>query len=153
MMEKKPSLNIYDSAGKLISYSHYTITYSSERKSVGTSTYKVTFNGSYYSGTKTVSFVIVPKKSTIKKVSVGNNYMTVYATSKASSLAGAGYQIAYRVLGTTRWKYTTTTLTSKNISKLIKGKKYQVMIRAYKKVGRKNYYGAWSSTKTSEKVR
>ena len=37
---------------------------------------------------------------------------------------------------------------SKSITGLSKGKTYKVYVRAYKTVGGKNYYSAWSSYKT-----
>ena len=40
------------------------------------------------------------------------------------------------------------TLTSKSITKHAGKKKYYVRIRTYKKVSGKNYYSAWSKSKT-----
>ena len=56
------------------------------------------------------------------------------------------YQIAYR-LGSGKWKTKTATAKGITIKKLKSNKKYQVRVRAFKKVGGKAYYGAWSATK------
>ena len=48
------------------------------------------------------------------------------------------------------WKTVTlskATLISKTIAKLTKGKVYYVRVRAFKKVGSKKYYSAWSAAK------
>lgn len=41
----------------------------------------------------------------------------------------------------------------KTIKKLTKGKRYQIKVRAYKKVGSTTYYGAWSKVKTTAKIK
>ena len=38
--------------------------------------------------------------------------------------------------------------TTVTVKKLKSGKKYSFRVRAYKKVGGKTYYGAWSKTKS-----
>ncbi len=77
----------------------------------------------------------------------------VKAGVKVKKTGGAKYQIWYKVKGTSKWKKKTTTRQTLTIRKLKKGKKYQIKIRAYKKIGKKTYYGAWSKTKTTKKVK
>ena len=48
---------------------------------------------------------------------------------------------------------TNITAQTKTIKNLKKGKQYQVKVRAYKKVGKITYYGSWSTTKVSKKVK
>ena len=48
---------------------------------------------------------------------------------------------------------TNITAQTKTIKNLKKGKLYQVKVRAYKKVGKITYYGSWSTTKVSKKVK
>ena len=63
------------------------------------------------------------------------------------------YQIRYRAKGTSKWKTRKTRKQTLTIKKLKKGKKYQVGIRACKTVGKTTYYGAWSKTKTTGKIK
>jgi Leucine-rich repeat (LRR) protein len=62
-----------------------------------------------------------------------------------------GYQIQYSTSSKFADENTVTVknaaTVSKTISKLTKGKTYYVRIRAYKKVGSKTYYSAWSASK------
>lgn len=95
----------------------------------------------------------MPKKARIAKVKTGKKKLTVKAKVKAAKTGGTRYQIQYRVKGSSKWKTRTTKKQTLTIKKLKKGKKYQVRIRAFKKAGGKTYYGAWSKTSTSRKVR
>lgn len=71
---------------------------------------------------------------------------------KKNSLAG-GYQIQYCTSrkfgkGTKIVKVSGAKKSARTLSKLKKGKKYYVRIRAYKKVSKKIYYSGWSNIKT-----
>ena len=116
---------------------------------VGTATVTIYGLGDY-SGSVSKTFKINPAKAKISKVTVGSKKMTV-KVKKGSGAAGV--QIAYRVKGTSKWTYKTTTGTSKTIKSLKKGKKYQVVVRSYKKVSGTTYYSAWSAKKTSAKIK
>ena len=72
---------------------------------------------------------------------------------KVSKTGGAKYEVRYRAKGSSKWKKVTGSKQTITIRKLKKGKRYQVKIRAFRKVGKKTYYGAWSKVKTSGKVR
>ena len=100
-----------------------------------------------------MSFTIKPAKAALKSVTVGKKNVTVKATTKPSSKGGSHYQLAYKQKGAGKWKYTTTSSQTKTIKNLKKGKQYQVKVRAYKKVGKITYYGSWSTTKVSKKVK
>ncbi len=147
---KTPSVTVKDSKGnKLKSGTDYTVTYPKKRKSVGKYTVTVTFKGNY-SGTKKLTFEIVPAKVSISKVSAGKKQLT--ATWKTVSGA-TGYEVVYST-SKKFTKKTTKTVTIKKaktkkttIKKLKKGKKYYVKVRAYKTVGKNKLYGAWSSVK------
>lgn len=150
---KSPSLTVKDAAGNVLAKgTDYTYTTPSGRKNVGTYTYDVTFKGNYC-GSETVSFVINPAKPSIKPVLAGKKKLTVKMKTKVASTGGATYQIAYKQKGTSKWKYTTTTKQSEVIKKLKKGKRYYVKVRAYKTVSKVKYYGAWSETKLSKKIK
>jgi hypothetical protein len=116
------------STGKTASSSH-SYSSSGSRRTTGISIGKV---GSLR--------VTSPKKKTIK------------VTWKKVSGA-AGYQIQYARNAKFTKKVKTVTIkknktTSKKIAKLIKGKKYYVRVRAYRKIGGATYIGAWSKSKS-----
>lgn len=147
-----PSVTVKTGTKTLVKGTDYTASYTTTHKTVGKHGVKVTLKGNY-KGTKTVSFKILPKKAVVAKATPGKKKLTVKLKTKVSTTGGKTYQIAYRVKGTSKWKYTTTTTQSKTIKKLKKGKKYQVKARAYKIVSKVRYYGAWSKTITTKKVK
>lgn len=145
--EKKPAVTI---AG-LVENQDYTVSYSGNKK-VGKAT--VTINGKgNYTGTFTKAFTIKPAKAAIKSMTSGTKKLTVKISGKPSAKGASTYQIYYKQKGTSTWKKTTTTSNSKTIKKLKKGKQYYVKVRAYKKVGNTTYYGDFSRTKLSKKIK
>ena len=136
----------------LTSGTDYSVSYTTTHKTVGSHGVKVTLKGNY-TGTKTVNFKILPKKAVVAMASPGKKKVTVKLKTRVNATGGKIYQIAYRVNGTSKWKYTTTTKQSKVIKKLKKGKKYQIKARAYKTVSKVKYYGAWSKIRTTKKVK
>lgn len=148
-----PSITVKDATGRnLTAGTDYTVKEPDGRKKVGAYSYKIEFKGNY-KGTVNLSFVINPKKASIKSFTVGKGKATLKMSSKASATGGSTYQVAYKVKGTKKWTYKTFTSQSKSITKLKKGKKYEIKVRAYKKIGSKTYYGEWSKTKTSKKIK
>ena len=67
---RTPSAVVKDSKGRAVSHSNYKVTYSKGRKYVGRYTVKVTFKGNY-SGSVSKKFDIVPKGTSLSKVSKG----------------------------------------------------------------------------------
>ena len=135
-----------------ISSDDYKVYYSANTK-VGTATVTIKADNPYYKGKITRTFKIVPKKAVVAKANAGKKKLTVKAKTKVAKTGGTMYQIQYRVKGTSKWKTKKTKKQSLTIKKLKKGKKYQVRIRAFKKVGKKTYYGAWSKVKTTKKIK
>lgn len=90
-----------------------------------------------------------PAKAKLKKLITAKKAITVYwnKVSKAS-----GYQIEYSTKsnfkGSKKITVSSSKATSKKISKLKKGKKYYVRVRAYKTVNGKKLYGSWSTKKS-----
>ena len=105
-------------------------------------------------GSASASFIIRPAKAVAPELTAGVKRLKV--TVKSQKKSGiTGYKISYRMKGKTKWN-TRTLSASKTvltIKKLKKGKRYQVKVRGYVKVGKTNYYGAWSTVKTSVKVK
>ncbi len=147
---KKPSVTVTDKKGKTLKKDKdYTLKYSKGRKSIGTYTVTVTFKGKY-SGSKKLTFKIIPAKAKITKLTAGKKQITaVWTTVKGAE----GYEIQY----STSKKFTkkaTKKITvksakakKKTIKKLAKDKKYYIRLRAYKKVNKKPVYGSWSKVK------
>ena len=121
----------------------YTVSYKNN-KAIGTGRVEITGKG-YYTGTTVKTFSIVPAKAKLRSVKAGKRSASVKIGKQSG---GVSYQIAYKKSGAGSWKTISTAKTSRTIKSLKNGKKYTVKVRAYKKVSGKNYYGAWSKTKT-----
>lgn len=149
---KKPSVKVYNSAGKLISASNYTVKYATGRKSVGKYKVTVTFKSTskYYTGSKYAYFKINPKSTYLSKVTAGNKAFT--AKWKKQSAQTTGYQLMYSPYSSFKSGKTLLVSGSKTVSKTVKslkaGKKYYVKIRTYKTVKGVKYYSTWSKAKT-----
>lgn len=146
---KSPSLTVKNADGKtLVKGTDYTVSVPKGRKAVGKYTYKVTFKGKY-SGTKSVSFTIVPKNTSVSKLTAKKAGFKV--AIKKYTTQTTGYQIRYSTSSKMSNPKTVTiknTTTSKSVSKLSKGKKYYVQIRTYKTVNGTKYYSSWSTAKS-----
>lgn len=126
----------------------YTVSKISKNKAIGTASVTVKFKGNY-SGTVSASYKIVPDKV---KGFAFKSRDTSSVTFKWKKVAGAdGYKVyrynhnngKYEYYGTT--KSTAMKITK---SKTGKSKEYGYVIakvRAYKKVGKTTYYGAYSA--------
>lgn len=151
---KTPSVTVKDSKGrKLKNGTDYTVKYSSGRKNVARYAVKVTFKGNY-TGSKTVYYYIVPKSTSISKVSaLKKGFKLSWKKQKTQT---TGYQIQYST--SSKFKKAKTVnvsknkTTSKSVKKLSSKKKYYVRVRTYKTVkidGKtKKVYSSWSKTKT-----
>lgn len=150
---RTPSVIVKDCRQKGISSSNYIISYPKGRKSPGQYTVKITFKGNY-SGTKTLTFHILPKGTSIKKIKSEKKKVTVKWKKQTSQTTG--YQIQY----TTNKKFKKNIKSvsikknktvSQTISHLKAGKKYYIRIRTYKsvKIHKKNVriYSKWSNIK------
>ncbi|WP_161471584.1 fibronectin type III domain-containing protein [Adlercreutzia caecimuris] len=122
--------------------------------------YKVTVVGKgAYAGTKTAIFQIVPKGTSVAKLSKAKRAFTVKwkKPSKAHLKQTTGYQVRWSTSKKFTKKATkvkTVKATSAagrkctlKVSKLKAKKTYYVQVRTYKKVGGKTYYSSWSKAK------
>ena len=151
---KTPSVTVKDSKGtKLSNGRDYTVTYPSGRKNVGRYSVKIRFKGNY-SGTKTLTYNINPKGTSMSKVTAAKKGFK--AKWKKQSTQTTGYQLQYST--SSKFKKGTKTVnisknktTSKSVKKLYAKKKYYVRVRTYKtvKFGGKNIklYSGWSKAK------
>ena len=151
---KTPSVTVKDSKGKKLSNGRdYTVTYPSGRKNVGRYSVKIRFKGNY-SGTKTLTYNINPKGTSMSKVTAAKKGFK--AKWKKQSTQTTGYQLQYST--SSKFKKGTKTVNisknktaSKSVRKLYAKKKYYVRVRTYKtvKFGGKNIklYSGWSKAK------
>lgn len=144
----KPAVVIKDGNKKLVKGTDYSVTYKNNRN-IGTAEITVMGKGDY-TGTKKLSFKIVPKKTTLSskpgKTSGGWKRVTL---GWKKSPGASGYQIYYSENGG-KFKRLTT-VSSEKLSCTIRytiGNTEQFKVRPYTKVNGKTYYGSWSNVIT-----
>ncbi|MBO5725610.1 MAG: fibronectin type III domain-containing protein, partial [Clostridia bacterium] len=152
---KTPTVTVKTASGSTLKMdTHYTVTYSSGRKNVGT--YKVTIKMmGNYTGSKTISYKINPPKTSISKVTADIYSLKVSITKKSTQVTG--YEIQYSVnsdfsdaVTKTITSYNTTSAT---LSELTDNTTYYVRVRTYKTVSGVKYYSGWSTVvKSTTKV-
>ncbi len=153
---QKPSVTVKDRKGKALkNKKDYTITYPKNMKNVGNYTVTIKLKGNY-KGTVKKTFQIIPKGTTISKITPKKKGFALKWNKQA--VQTTGYEVAYstnkdftkRATGTITVGKSKTV--SKSVSKLKAKKKYYVKIRTYKAVkinGKtKKLYSAWSKIKT-----
>ena len=125
----------------------YTVSYKNNKK-IGKATITVTGKGKY-TGTKSVTFNIVPKKTASLKA-VSKAKKQVKLTWKRDKQA-TGYEIYVKKPGSKKFTLAKKITKNKTVSftakKLKSKKQYQYKVRAYKKVGKTTYRGAYSAVK------
>ncbi|MCD7741564.1 MAG: glycoside hydrolase family 5 protein [Ruminococcus sp.] len=136
----KPTVKVTYDGKTLKKGTDYKLTYSSNTK-IGTAKVKVTGLGSY-SGSKTLTFKIIPKKVTGFTATSTQTTVTLSWDKVANC---TGYRIYRYNSSTKKWvkvktikSKTTTTWTDKC---LLGSKTYKYRIKAYKKVDGTNYWG------------
>ncbi|WP_304596783.1 BspA family leucine-rich repeat surface protein [Adlercreutzia caecimuris] len=121
--------------------------------------YKVTIAGKgAYAGTKTATFQIAPKGTSISRLVKAKKAFTVKwkKPSKANLQQTTGYQVRWSAAKSMKGaKSKTVKATSAagkkctlKVSKLEAKKTYYVQVRTYKKAAGKTYYSSWSKVKT-----
>ncbi|MBR0447587.1 MAG: fibronectin type III domain-containing protein, partial [Clostridia bacterium] len=145
---KKPTVTVKNANGTKLTTSSYTVTYASGRKNIGT--YKVTIKmKGNYTGTKTLTFKIVPAKTTLGTLTAGTKKLTIKWTKKTTQVTG--YQIQYSTSKSFKSYKTKTVSGYKTTSTSLTGLKakttYYVRVRTYKTVNGVKIYSAWSTIK------
>lgn len=148
---QKPTITIKDSKGKkLKNGTDYTISYSNKNsKKVGEYTLKVSFKGNY-KGSKKFTYKIIPKGTSLKKLTAGKKLFT--ATWYKQQTETTGYELQYSTSSSFKSRskiinINKNTTISTSAQKLIAKKKYYVRIRTYKNVNGKKIYSDWSTAK------
>lgn len=151
---QKPTVTVTGSDGQKIASSNYSVAYSSGQKNVGRYTVTITFKGNY-SGTIKKTYDIVPKGTSLSKLTAGKKSFSVKWKKQSSQTTG--YEVQYSTdknlkKGVKRVSITKNATVSKSITKLKAKTKYYVRIRTYKtvKVSGKSVklYSSWSKAKS-----
>lgn len=145
---RKPAVKIFDDDYKLVKGTDYTVSYKNNTE-IGQATITVKGKGNY-TGTKTINFKIVPKKTTLK--------VTKSSDTKAkfswTAVDGAEkYQIYYSENGGKYKKLATVSgeKTSYTSSKLdFKNNTYKFKIRSYGVKDDTKYYSSFSKVVTAK---
>ena len=137
---KTPDVKIKDGSYTLKKGTDYTLSYKDNKK-IGKATVTITGKGKY-SGTKTVTFKIIPKKTTLTVKKTDEKY--TFSWGKVSGVDK--YQIYYSTDGKnyTKLANISSKKTSYSTAKLDESKTYSFKIRSYKKVDEKTYYSKFS---------
>ena len=149
----KPSVTV-KVKGKKLSKSQYSVKYKGGCKAIGTYKVTVALKGKY-KGSKTVSFTIVPKGTSLKSVTGANKALKVKWNKQAARMPKkqiAGYQVQYSTSKNFKTKAKIRTIkgvkkSSVRIPSLKSKKAYYVRVRTYIKTGGKTYYSGWSKAK------
>ena len=146
--EIKPSVTVTWNGKTLKKGTDYKVSYKNN-KNIGTATATITGMGNF-SGTKKITFKIVPKKVTISKLKNSKGKKAVLTWKKDTSVTG--YEIYCSTKKSSGYKLETTITKNKTTSytdkKLTKGRTYYYKVRAYKKVNGKKIYGSYSGVKS-----
>lgn len=147
---KKPAVTV-KMDGRVLSSSFYTVSYSSGCKLVGTYTVTVKAKSGNVpiQGSAKLTFTIKPRTTYVTSLSADKAGFTARWNKRVSQTSG--YQVQYRLKGSSATKTVTVSgasTTAKKITKLKAKKRYYVKIRTYKTVSGKRYYSSWSSAKS-----
>jgi len=147
---QSPEITVKNANGEdLEKGTDYTVSYASDRKSVGEHVATIKLQG-VYGGEKNVSFVINPKATELTSVKSGKKQFTVKWKKVAAQ--ATGYEVMYATnSGFTKGKGTKSVANFKTVSKKVTGLKafntYYVKVRTYKTVNGTKYYSTWSDSK------
>ena len=147
---KTPTVTVKDASGKTLKKNtDYTVTYAKGRKNVGTYKVTVKMKGNY-TGTKTLTFKIIPKAASIQKLVAKKKAMEVRLNRVTSQ--STGYQIQYSASKTFKNAKSVTVKSYKTASVKVTGLKaktvYYVRARTYKTVGGTKIYSGWCTYKS-----
>ena len=140
---KKPAVTVMYGEEQLKEGTDYTLAYDTKAKEIGAYRLKVRGMGQY-TGTKSVTFKIIPKGTAFTEVTGGNHQITL-KWKKQKNITG--YQLQYgREKDFSDGRKITAGKgdTSATIKKLEAGKTYYVRIRTYATVEDMKFYSEWS---------
>ena len=143
---KYPSVTVKDNKGRKLARSCYDLKYTAN-KYVGTACVAITYKGNY-TGAKKMYYKIVPKGTSITKLTRGKKSFTV--KWKKQTIQTTGYQVVYSTSKSFKnpvyKSVNNKKAVSKTVTKLKKNKTYYVKVRTIAKKNGKTYYSAYSKT-------
>ena len=149
---RKPAVTVKDSSGKeLVEKTDYTLTYAKGRKNAGTYTVKVVLQGNY-SGTKTLSFNILPSKAEALKAKPASKTSAKITWNEVPGATGYRIYIFKSADSTTKKKIDPATSNSYVLKKdyngkaLVMGKTYKISVTPYVKNSDGKYIFAEEAT-------
>lgn len=143
---KQKNINMYLGDKKMVKGKEYKVTYKNNVK-CGKATVVIKGIGRNFTGTKTITFNIYPRKVKNVKLISGDNAITVKYNKNYGGVTG--YQARYSESKDFKsFKSRNSEKTSIKIPKLGNKKKYYVKVRAYKVVNGKKVFGKWSDVKS-----
>lgn len=126
---QKPSLTVRDTQNEVIGPEHYSVTWSNAKsKDAGKYTATVTFKGKYYTGTKTLSYTLVPGK--VKGLQMLKVTTSSVRLGWKTSLGAEKYLLQMSTDGTNWTNAATTSSLSANVRNLKAGTYYRFRVRA-----------------------
>ena len=144
---KKPAVEVTLNGQALSRDADYTVEYGNN-KAIGTATVTVTGIGRY-TDVAHAEFSIVPKAVAGLKLTAGKGQVT--ASWKKAAGGVSGYQLQYGLKKSFSGAKKVTAAKAATVKKTLKGLKKNsicyLRIRAYKKIGGKTYWSAWSGAK------
>ena len=144
-----PKFTVTYQGAKLVPDTDYTVAWKNNKK-IGAATLTVTGKG-MFTGSKAVTFKIVPKGVKLSSLKAGSKQLTVKWKKGGKDIDG--YEIEYCLKKNFKGAKTVTISKAKTtdteIKKLKAKKKYYVRIRTFKKVKGKKYYSEWSGVKSA----
>jgi hypothetical protein len=152
---RTPAVTVKSGTKTLTENTDYTVTYSPGRKDVGTYKVTVKMKGSKYSGSKTLSFRINPKGTTLLDPAAASKAVKARWNKQLTKMETSGIS-GYQIQLATDKAFTNKTLVtvkgrnivSRKVTGLLGGTRYYLRIRTYKTLKGKNYYSAWSAKKS-----
>ena len=144
----KPTLSVKLGTVKLTNGIDYTVKYTSNTK-IGKATITLTGKENL-TGSKKVTFKIIPKGTTISKLTAATKKIT--AKWRKQAVQTTGYQIQFSTTKTFKTYKTLTiskvSILSKTLNNLSANKTYYIRIRTFKTVSGTKYYSNWSAYKS-----
>lgn len=149
---KRPTVIVKNTKGKLLENGKdYTVKFSNKNsKKIGSYTVTIEYKGNY-SGKTTLKYTIGPKKTAQINSISSKSKKIIVKWSKNNNASGYQLQLSTDKSfnkNVKTYNISNKKTTSKEIKKLVKGTKYSVRIRTYKKVNDVKCFASWSKIKT-----
>lgn len=144
-----PTVIAYNTNGDIIDPSSYTTSIGGNKKSIGKYSVNVTFSSDYKYQTYSFTYTIVPKGTSVSKLSANKKGFTVKWKKQKSNTSGyvVRYSTSSKMKNAKKVYVSGNGKTSKSISNLKKGKKYYVQVATYKTVKGKKIVSNYSKAK------